>query len=171
MAILDSFNIAPFWDEEYTRLDYVKEPFNDPATVATWQNAGFLGPFGGSMCDMRGQQPSWNQKFIDFFQTYEHWKDIGTSYYRMEPGTSLPTHVDTYKRYIELFDLKGREDTIRRAVVFLEPRKSGHFAECEGQGYADWVAGFTLVWSWNAPHAAYNMGLEPRYTLQVTGHI
>ena len=171
MAILDSFNIAPFWDDEYTRLDYVKEPFNDPATVATWQNAGFLGPFGGSMCDMRGQQPSWNQKFIDFFQTYEHWKDIGTSYYRMEPGTSLPTHVDTYKRYIELFDLKGREDTIRRAVVFLEPRKSGHFAECEGQGYADWVAGFTLVWSWNAPHAAYNMGLEPRYTLQVTGHI
>ena len=171
MAILDSFNIAPFWDDEYTRLDYVKEPFNDPATVATWQTAGFLGPFGGSMCDMRGQQPSWNQKFIDFFQTYEHWKDIGTSYYCMKPGSSLPTHVDTYRRYIELFDLKGREDTIRRAVVFLEPRKQGHFAECEGQGYADWVAGFTLVWSWNAPHAAYNMGFEPRYTVQITGHI
>jgi hypothetical protein len=89
----------------------------------------------------------------------------------MEPGSSLPNHVDTYSRYIELFDLKGRESTIRRAVVFLEPRKQGHFAECESQGYADWVAGFTLVWSWNAPHAAYNMGSEPRYTLQVTGHV
>jgi hypothetical protein len=47
MATHDSFNIAPFWDDEYTRLDYVNEPFNDPTTVATWQCSGFLGPFGG----------------------------------------------------------------------------------------------------------------------------
>jgi hypothetical protein len=67
MATHDSFNIAKFWDDEYTRLDYVNEPFNDPTTVATWQCSGFLGPFGGYMCDMRGQQPSWNHKFIEFF--------------------------------------------------------------------------------------------------------
>ena len=171
MATHDSFNIARFWDDEYTRLDYVKESFNDPATMIEWQDSGFRGPFGGSMCDMRSAQPSWNHKFIEFFQTYEHWRDIGTSYYRMDPGSSLPNHVDTYRRYIELFNLKGQEDTIRRAVVFLEPRKSGHFAECEGRGYADWIAGFTLVWPWNAPHSAYNMGSELRYTLQITGHV
>ena len=171
MATHDSFNIAKFWDDEYTRLDYIKESFNDPDTVAEWMATGFNGPFGGMMCDMRSPQPSWNQQFIDFFQTYEHWKDIGTSYYRMDPGSSLPNHVDTYSRYIELFNLEGRESTIRRAVVFLEPRKPGHFAECEGKGYGEWIAGFTLVWDWNAPHAAYNMGFEPRYTLQVTGHV
>ena len=171
MATHDSFNIARFWDDEFKTLDYIKESFNDPSSVIEWQDAGFLGPFGGSMCDMRSPQPSWNHKFIDFFQTYEHWKDIGTSYYRMDPGSSLPNHVDTYSRYIELFDLKGKESTIRRAVVFLEPRKPGHFAECEGTGYADWIAGFTLVWPWNAPHGAYNMGFEPRYTLQITGHV
>jgi hypothetical protein len=123
------------------------------------------------MCDMRSPQPSWNQQFIDFFQIYENWKDIGTSYYRMDSGSSLPNHVDTYKKYIELFNLKGKEHTIRRAVVFLEDRKIGHFAECENIGYADWIAGFTLVWEWNSPHSAYNMGFEPRYTLQITGHI
>ena len=171
MATHDSFNIAKFWDDEFKTLEYITEPFNDTGVVVEWMSAGFNGPFGGSMCDMRSPQPTWNHKFIEFFQTYEHWKDIGTSYYRMEPGSSLPNHVDTYSRYIDLFNLKGRESTIRRAIVFLEPRKQGHFVECEGTGYAAWIAGFTLVWSWDAPHAAYNMGSEPRYTLQITGHV
>jgi len=171
MATHDSFNIAKFWDDEYTRLDYVKESFNDPDTVAEWMAAGFNGPFGGSMCDMRNPQPSWNQKFIDFFQTYEHWKDIGTSYYRMDPGSSLPNHVDTYRRYIELFNLEGQESTIRRAVVFLEPWQSGHYAECGNQGYVNWVAGFTLAWEWDTPHIAANFGSTARYTLQITGHV
>jgi hypothetical protein len=89
----------------------------------------------------------------------------------MDPGATLPNHIDTYRKYIELFNLNGQEHTIRRAVVFLEDRKPGHFAECQGVGYSDWIAGFTLVWPWNAPHGAYNMGFEPRYTLQITGHI
>jgi hypothetical protein len=165
------FNVAPFWDDEYKKLNYTKEKFNDPGTEIAWEDAGFRGPFGGWMCDMRNPQPSWNQQFINFFERYEHWKDIGTSYYRMDPGSSLPNHVDTYRKYIELYDLKGQEHSIRRAVVFLEDRRPGHFAECQGRGYSDWIAGFTLVWPWNAPHGAYNMGFEPRYTLQITGHV
>lgn len=171
MATHECFDIAPFWDEEYKSLNYVKEKFNDPGTVIAWEDAGFRGPFGGWMCDMRSPQPSWNQRFIDFFERYEHWKDIGTSYYRMDPGSSLPNHVDTYRKYTELFDLKGQEHKIRRAVIFLENRKPGHFSECDGVGYADWKAGFTLVWNWDSPHGAFNMGFEPRYTLQVTGHV
>lgn len=171
MATHESFNIAKFWDDEFKSLDYIKEKFNDPITEIEWEDAGFRGPFGGWMCDMRNPQPLWNHKFIDFFERYEHWKNIGTSYYRMDPGSSLPNHVDTYRKYIELYDLKGQEHKIRRAVIFLEQRKPGHFAECQGQGYADWIAGFTLVWPWDAPHGAYNMGFEPRYTLQITGHV
>ena len=167
MATHDWFNISLFWDDEYKQLDYQKEEFNDPLTVIEWQDAGFRGPFGGWMCDMRSVQPSWNQKFIDFFSD---WQDIGTSYYRMDPGNSLPTHVDTYRRYIELFGLKGQESTIRRAVVFLEPWQSGHYVECNNHGYTNWIAGFTLVWDWDSPHLAANFGTTPRYTLQITGH-
>ena len=119
---------------------------------------------------MRNTQPSWNEQFIDFFTTLG-WQDIGTSYYRMDPGSSLPEHIDTYKKYIELFDLKGQESKIRRAVIFLDPWQSGHYAECDGVPYTDWIAGFTLIWSWDAPHIAANLGMTPRYTLQITGHI
>jgi len=164
------FNIEKFWDEEYKILDYTKEKFNDPETQIVWEDAGFRGPFGGCMCDMKKSQPQWNYKFVNFFHNMG-WRDIGTSYYKMDPGSSLPCHVDTYQRYIELFDLKGKEDTIRRAVVFLEPWQSGHYAECHGVPYTNWAAGFTLVWEWNAPHIAANMGMTSRYTLQITGHV
>lgn len=170
MATHDWFNIAPFWDSEYKTLNYKKEKFNDPVTQIAWEDAGFRGPFGGWMCDMRDPQPSWNQKFIDFFSTLG-WLDIGTSYYRMDPGSSLPEHIDTYKKYIELFNLNGQERSIRRAVVFLEPWQSGHYAECDGVPYTNWMVGFTLLWKWNAPHMAANMGMKPRYTLQITGHV
>lgn len=170
MATHESFNIAPFWDNEFQSLIYKKEQFNDPGTMIDWEDLGFRGPFGGHMCDMRSPQPSWNQQFIDFFSSLG-WKDIGTSYYRMDTGSCLPEHIDTFKRYIELFDLKGREDTIRRAVVFLEPWQSGHYAECCGVPYTDWIKGFCLHWSWDAPHIAANLGVVPRYTLQITGHL
>jgi len=170
METPDWFNIDPFWDDEYRSLEYIKEEFNDQRTLLQWTAQGFQGPFGGHMCDMRGPQPSWNDQFIQFFLDLG-WHDIGTSYYRMEPGTMLPTHQDTYRRYIELFDLAERKQTIRRAVVFLEPWAPGHIAECNGRGYTEWIRGFTLLWPWDAPHMAANLGTTPRYTLQITGHV
>jgi len=83
----------------------------------------------------------------------------------------LPEHVDTYERYIELFDLKGKEDTIRRAVLFLEDWQSGHYLEIEGQAIPHWSKGDYVAWTTNTPHMAANIGITPRYTLQITGHI
>ena len=171
MATHDSFNIAPFWDDEYKNLAYKKEQFNDPGTMIEWEDRGFRGPFGGHMCDMRNTQPTWNSQFVDFFATYEKWKNIGTSYYRMDAGSMLPEHVDTYRRYIDLFDLRGKEHTIRRAVVFLDDWHSGHYVECNKQGYTNWVKGFCLTWDWDSPHIAANLGSVPRFTLQITGRV
>jgi hypothetical protein len=107
---------------------------------------------------------------VDFFATLG-WQDIGTSYYRMDSGSMLPNHVDTFKKYIDIFNLQGQEHTIRRAVVFLEEWQSGHYAECNGVPYVDWIKGFSLQWTWDSPHMAINMGSTPRYTLQITGHV
>jgi hypothetical protein len=99
------------------------------------------------------------------------WKDIGTSYYRMNTGTVLPTHGDLYTKYIDLFDLQGREHNIRRAIVFLEDWSSGHYFEAMGVPCTNWTAGQVMEWTYNTPHMAANIGLAPRYTLQITGHL
>jgi hypothetical protein len=167
---LHKYQLHPFWDDAYTRLEYVNETFNDLAQLETWKGQGFANQFTGDMCDMRSPQPSWNQRFIEHF-TDLGWKDIGTSYYRMMPGTILPTHGDLYVKYIKLFNLQGLEHTIRRAIVFLEDWQSGHYFEGLGQPMTQWSAGQVVEWIYDTPHLAANMGSTPRYTLQITGHV
>jgi hypothetical protein len=167
---VNKYQLYPFWDNEYKHLDYVNEEFNDPQQTQTWLSQGYANRFTGEMCDMRSEQPSWNQRFIDVFSELG-WKDIGTSYYRMNTGTVLPTHSDLYKKYIELFDLAGQESTIRRAVVFLENWAPGHYAEYMDLPYTQWIAGSIVEWTYDTPHMAANLGLTPRYTLQITGHV
>ena len=163
------YHIPKFWDNEFMYLDYVNKPFNDSKLTQEWIAQGFSGQFTGDMCDMRSAQPSWNKIVIDVFEQIG-WKDIGTSYYRMMPGTILPTHQDLYKKYIELFDLQGQEHTIHRAVIFLQDWQPGHYFEGNGDPFVQWQAGFSVEWQYNTPHMAANTGSTPRYTLQVTGH-
>ena len=170
MAIHARYKIPVFWNDEYKNLDYVREEFNDPESVDKWEQQGYTGPFTGYMADMRVLQPSWNDRFITIYREMG-WQNIGTSYYRMTTGTVLPTHSDLYKRYVELFALKGKEHTIRRAIVFLEDWKPGHYSEIDGVGIVNWTAGTVLEWSYDTPHAAANIGIEPRHTLQITGHL
>ena len=163
-------HLAKFWDDEFKSLNYVNEEFNDPERLALWTELGYPNRFTGDMCDWRSPQPSWNQRFIDIFAS-KGWKDIGTSYYRMTTGTVLPTHGDLYKRYVDVFNLRGRENTIRRAIVFLEDWRPGHYSEYMDTPLVDWRAGDTLEWVYDTPHLAANIGIEPRYTLQITGHL
>ena len=164
------YHLPVFWDHEYQNLAYVHEEFNDHAQLTTWREQGYADKFTGDMCDMRSPQPVWNERFLDIFRG-QGWKDIGTSYYRMNTGTVLPTHSDLYKKYIDLFDLHGKEHTIRRAIVFLEDWKPGHYAEYQDLAYVNWRAGAVVEWTYDTPHMAANLGSEPRYTLQITGHV
>ena len=171
MEILEqTANIDPFWDDEYLHLDYSVENFNNPLDTEKWLKAGYRCNFTGAMCDMRRPQPSWNDRFIKHFEGLG-WRDIGTSYYRMDTCTVLPVHQDTYKRYVELFNLQDNPYSIRRAIVFLEDWSSGHYLELKGVPITGWRKGFTVIWNYDALHMAANIGLTPRYTLQITGHV
>jgi hypothetical protein len=119
---------------------------------------------------MRHTLPDWSSRIVEIYQGLG-WKNIGLSFYRMPTGTILPVHQDLYKRYIDLFDLAGKEYTIHRALIFLEDWKSGHYIEVAGQARCGWRAGYTVQWMYDVPHMAANIGLEDRYTLQVTGHL
>ena len=168
--IIQKYQLYSFWDDEFKTLDYIIEPFNDPISINHWLVQGYQGKIIGELCDMRHRLPAWSQRFIDMF-TGQGWKDVGIAFYRMRTGTVMPTHSDTYKRYIELFNLQGKEHTIRRALLLLEDWKSGHYLEVNGIPIVDWKAGKVVEWVYDTPHMAANIGLEDRYTLQITGHV
>jgi hypothetical protein len=164
------YHVPAFWNDEFMHLDYVNESFNDPESTARWLELGYANKFTGDMCDMRSAQPSWNPVIIDIFHQMG-WQDIGTSYYRMMPGTILPTHQDLYKKYIDIFGLQGQEHTIRRAVIFLQDWQPGHYFEGLAEPLVKWRAGDVVEWCYDTPHMAANIGATARYTLQVTGHV
>jgi hypothetical protein len=167
--VVTKYNLEIFWDDEFKRLNYIQEPFNDSESVNQWLNQGYQSKIVGAMCDMRQTQPSWNHQFVDHFEALG-WKDVGTSYYCMSTGTVMPVHSDLYKKYIERFNLHGQEQTVCRALVLLEDWKPGHYLEVQGIPYVGWKAGQVVEWTYDTPHMAANIGLEDRYTLQITGH-
>lgn len=164
------YRLEVFWDDEFKHLDYIQEPFNDSQDVDRWLSQGYQSKICGELADMRGRQPSWNQKFIEYYSA-AGWKDIGTAYYKMTSGTVMPVHQDRYVRYVDLFNLKGQEKSIRRALIFLEDWQSGHYLEIAGKPITEWTAGTVVEWIYDVPHMAANIGLPPRYTLQITGHL
>jgi hypothetical protein len=164
------YSLDVFWDDEFKHLEYIQEPFNDPDAVQRWLIQGYQPKFCGDLADMRHRLPSWNHRFIEHFQNLG-WQDIGCAYYRMTSGTVMPVHQDRYVKYIDLFDLQHRESTIRRALVLLEDWQSGHYLEVACHPFVNWQAGTVVEWRYDTPHMAANVGLNPRYTLQITGHV
>ena len=164
-------HIDPFWNNEYKNLNYRLEPFNNPEDLKKWHRQGYVHPdthYTGFLCDMREKQPSWNPTLIDWFINEFGVSDVGTSYYKMGTGVILPAHGDIYKKYRQLFGCELKD--IVRVIVMLEDWKSGHYFEIDDQPQLGWQAGDYFWWIGDTPHMAANIGIEKRYTLQLTGH-
>jgi hypothetical protein len=92
------------------------------------------------------------------------------SVYRMTPGTVLPEHRDTYRRFREVYNVTDIDEIVR-CVVFLEDWQSGHYFEIDRQPIVSWIKGHCVCWKGDVPHMAANLGETNRYTLQITGTI
>ena len=163
--------IEPFWDDEYKHLKYKKLPFNNQYDVSKWREKGYNQDeqyFTGQMCGHNEVQPSWNDKIVEWVREEFELEDIGCCYYRMVTSEILPTHGDDYKLYREKFDCEL--DDISRIIVFLEDWKSGHYFEMCGEPKVNWKAGNYIIWKGGVEHMAANIGVDDRYTLQITGH-
>ena len=163
--------INPFWDDEYKYLSYRKEPFNNPKDLEMWREQGYTQPvelFTGTMCKHGEGQPSWTPKIVEWLEKDFGWKDIGANFYRMETGVILPTHADLYQEYTKKFNLTQRQS--ERVLLLLEDWKPGHYLEVDGEAVVNWEAGDWVWWPGDMEHAASNIGIEYRYSLQLTGH-
>ena len=162
-------NIKPFWDDEYKHLKYHRESYNYSPDIEKWKKQGYNHEhFTGEMCPHNEKQPSWNKTFIEWAEIEHGLKDVGCCYYRMKTGIILPIHSDAYILYKKKFNCEV--DNIYRVLVFLEDWKSGHYLEFDGKPVVSWKAGNYAKWKGEVEHMAANIGIEDRYTLQITGH-
>ena len=164
-------HIKPFWNDDYKHLDYRKEIFNDEYFIKEWKDNGYdndVEKFSGKMSNFHDRLPHWNDKIVKWATEEMSLKDVGCCYYKMETNDVIPNHSDAYNVYTKKFNCTTED--VHKILIFLEDWKSGHYFEVEGKPIVDWKSGDYYQWKGSTKHFAANIGIEPRYTLQITGH-
>lgn len=152
------------WNTEYKNFDYQKLQSWNPAMITDWRNMGYShDSFTGAMYGGANPMPEWAYAVADEIGL----RKPGFVFYKMITGDIMPTHVDHFKNYCKVFDVERAQ--VKRAVVFLEDWKIGHYFDIGGKAVVNYTAGKYVVWDCDEPHFAANIGVEPRYTLQITG--
>ena len=164
-------HVEPFWDDEYKLLKYHKETFNDEYTIEKWRSQGYqndIKSFSGEMSSHGDDLPSWNDIVLEWAEKEFQLKDVGCCYYRMGTNDIIPNHSDAYNVYTKKFNCKL--ESVYKILVFLEDWKSGHYFELESKPILEWKSGDYITWVGKTNHFAANIGVDDRYTLQITGH-
>ena len=160
-----TIELNPTWDEEYQALPFKRVEYGDKLQLAKWESTGFTHKnYTGMMFSDQGKIPQWAKDIGKILE----WKDCGYTLYKMMPGDILPPHADHFSKYKQLFGIENSDDVLR-CLVFLEDKKRGHIFEIDQYGM-NWHRGGAVLWRGRVPHCAANIGYEPRYTLQITGH-
>lgn len=160
-------HLEKFWDDSFKSLPYIRKPGFNQEEIDAWVKQGYtfgsLKSFVGTLYDSSNPMPEWvytlDDKFNLYNQTY--------TFYMMTTLEIMPTHVDHFRTYCKLNNVTT--DQLYRVLIMLEDWKPGHYLEMNGVGYVNWKAGDYFKWQGATPHAAANIGVEPRYTLQITG--
>jgi hypothetical protein len=114
----------------------------------------------------------WDETQVDF-------KEIGRqlgmeittiSSIMQPPGCTIPLHRDTF--YLTKQKFPDRTDLRVRALIYLEDYKIGHITQYIAEGIGtttNWRAGDGMLWDSELQHLGANVGLENKYTLQISG--
>lgn len=110
--------------------------------------------------------------FIDpIFDHFPNPHLIRATFRLNKPGSMLKKHKDhvAHLKYQKIWKDKGIDvdiNNFRRAIIFCEDHKDGHFSLVEDSLFYNWKAGDYVFWGLDY-HAAGNVGKENRYVLAV----
>ena len=161
---VETGHVSRFWNEDFKSLPFIKQPITEEE-ILKWQSQGYdhVKSFSGSMYNSKNIMPDWVLNMDQLFGMYKQTYTL----YRMDTLEIMPVHSDHFNTYCRLHDTTSEK--VQRVILMLEDWKPGHYFELDGIGYVNWKAGDWFKWTGDVPHAASNIGIEPRYTLQVTG--
>ena len=156
-------SVEVVWDNSFKDYEYTRQPLTNNELI-NWRAQGYTNQqFTGAMYDSKNTMPEW---------VYRASKEIGLTkcgyvFYKMQTCDIMPVHSDLYQRYCQFFEVEYND--VYRAIVFLEDWKSGHCFEIDNTAICGYKKGDYVLWRGDTPHAAANIGILDRYTLQVTG--
>lgn len=171
------------------KLDYDLSLLLDPAYYCTDQSCvvhqkveladihekhnGFPDSYTDSNTNI--SQAWWNSDQLDFDELGRQlgMEVVTVSSIKQRPGNVIPLHRDTFYQINKKFPNDTR--TKVRANLHLEDWKVGHIiqynAENQWHNYTHWKIGEGLLMGESAEHLGANIGLEDKYTVQISGFL
>lgn len=153
------------WSAEHRDLTYIKDYFKDSEQESSWIE---LGHQPEALCVelhvIRDVYP-WMNYVPQYFPDLEN---LSFCINRFPPGTYFPMHIDRYGYYSKANNIQDLS-SIARYVLFLEDSIPGHILQVGDTVYHTWPAGLCVGWEYSTPHMVANLGMQDRYTLQITG--
>lgn len=86
---------------------------------------------------------------------------------RYDPGHCIPMHTDSYNGFKERFG----EGNVKRFFVAVSPWDWGHFLQLHDNMIHHWAPGYTVEVPNDVFHLSGNCGINPKYTLTITGFV
>lgn len=158
-------NISKLVKFDFKCFPYEESLFRDPIQVEEWKTAGHH--IESTSIDV---YQNVDVQYIEIIKKFAHLKDPQVSFHRLRPGHYLPQHKDKYGFYSRKYMIEDIEK-IHRIIVFLEDSKDGHLLIVDNTVYNTWKKGDCVEWSGTTSHSAINLGVESRYTMQITGWV
>lgn len=170
MNFWKSGHITKIWDDAFKNFRYVRQPVTQ-TEIIEWRNMGYThDTFTGELYDNKNPMPEWTSLLRDAIVSDSRIQlnDFTFTFYRMSTLEIMPPHIDHFRTYCKVFNVDRSK--VYRALVMLEDWKPGHYLEVDKKGVVNWAAGDYFLWQADVEHAASNIGVEPRYSLQITCH-
>jgi len=168
------YNFDIFLNADYTQHcgSCIKHQVHELTDIHD-QYGGF--PDSYSLENTKIHQLWWDESQIDYKELGDKLgiEVVTVSTIMQPPGNTVPLHRDTFYQITKKYP--HRTERKVRANIYLQDYKIGQFIQYqENNGYTisvDWTAGDGFIWDSEVLHLSTNAGMEPKYTLQVSGFL
>lgn len=155
------------WGNQHQNLEYSTDVFKDHNQNSSWINAGHCPDSLAIELHVVKEPYAWMKYIADYFPDLDN---LSFCFSKFKPGTYFPMHTDRYGFYTSHHNIADLGQ-IYRYVIFLEDSIPGHILQVGDQVLVKWNRGHCVGWQNDTEHLAANLGLQDRYTLQITGTV
>lgn len=162
---MSDLHIPITWGEKHRHLKYSHDTFKDKIQESTWLESGHCHDALSIELHVVLDPYDWMSYLTNYFDDLDH---VSFCFSKFKPGQYFPMHQDRYGFFSKKYGIND-PNQVWRYILFLEDSKPGHILQVGEDIYYQWKAGDCVKWQGTTPHLAANLGIEDRYTLQITG--
>lgn len=156
------------WQTKHRELEYKLDYLKDEQLLSLWSMNGIQKDQTKIYLHQMIDPYDWMNDVVKQIIETNSLKYPSFAFHKIPPGNFLGMHSDKYGLFRKKHHIQDI-NKIKRIIVFLEDAVDGHILIVGNNSYINWKKGESVSWVGDQKHLAANLGLQDRYTFQITG--